>query len=154
MSSMFWLASSWVFWLENSPHRNFPMLAYDWFDPARSPEPRPDRPHVCWKLPLQPTMSTAPEHPDHPPHPVDGRGVGDEAVAPDASQHRESDAARTLQRTYRGHRARRQLQGLMLDPSTRWVEVWEPLSLPPSWIDPIRSGSTRTTEKCLTNRER
>ncbi|KAL8831664.1 MAG: hypothetical protein Q9191_000742 [Dirinaria sp. TL-2023a] len=37
--------------------------------------------------------------------------------------HRESQAARTLQRTYRGHRERRQLAGLSLDPSTRWVEA-------------------------------
>lgn len=37
--------------------------------------------------------------------------------------HRESDAARTLQRTYRGHRERRQLKGITLDPATRWTEV-------------------------------
>ena len=40
-------------------------------------------------------------------------------------QHEESTAARVLQRTYRGHRARRQLRGLSLDPSTRWTEVSE-----------------------------
>ena len=38
-------------------------------------------------------------------------------------QRRESAAARTVQRTYRGHRARRELKGLSLNPSTRWVEV-------------------------------
>ena len=38
-------------------------------------------------------------------------------------QHEESTAARVLQRTYRGHRARRQMRGLSLDPSTRWTEV-------------------------------
>lgn len=38
-------------------------------------------------------------------------------------QRTESQAARLLQRTYRGHRERRQLQGLSLDPSTRWTEV-------------------------------
>lgn len=37
--------------------------------------------------------------------------------------HRESDAARTLQRTYRGYKSRRELQGFSLDPSTRWTEV-------------------------------
>lgn len=37
--------------------------------------------------------------------------------------HRESNAARTLQRTYRGHRERRQLKGITLDPATRWTEV-------------------------------
>lgn len=43
----------------------------------------------------------------------------------DGSQlhHQESAAARVLQRTYRGHRERRQLRGLSLDPSTRWTEV-------------------------------
>ena len=38
-------------------------------------------------------------------------------------QHQESAAARVLQRTYRGHRERRQLRGMGLDPSTRWTEV-------------------------------
>lgn len=38
-------------------------------------------------------------------------------------QHQESAAARVLQRTYRGHRERRQLRGMGLDPSTRWIEV-------------------------------
>jgi len=32
-------------------------------------------------------------------------------------------AAQVLQRTYRGHRERRQLAGLSLDPSTRWTEA-------------------------------
>ncbi|KAL8976578.1 MAG: hypothetical protein Q9205_007440, partial [Flavoplaca limonia] len=36
---------------------------------------------------------------------------------------RQSDAARTLQRTYRGHRARRELKGLTLSPSVRWTEA-------------------------------
>ncbi|KAI4249433.1 MAG: hypothetical protein L6R42_008991, partial [Xanthoria sp. 1 TBL-2021] len=36
---------------------------------------------------------------------------------------RQSDAARTLQRTYRGHRARRELKGLSLSPSARWTEA-------------------------------
>ncbi|KAI4171403.1 MAG: hypothetical protein LQ343_004259 [Gyalolechia ehrenbergii] len=35
----------------------------------------------------------------------------------------QSDAARTLQRTYRGHRARRELKGLSLSPSARWTEA-------------------------------
>ncbi|KAL9117339.1 MAG: hypothetical protein Q9187_006126 [Circinaria calcarea] len=35
---------------------------------------------------------------------------------------REAAAAETIQRTYRGHRARRQLNGLSLDASTRWTE--------------------------------
>lgn len=32
-------------------------------------------------------------------------------------------AATTIQKAYRGHRARRELQGLTLDPSSRWVEL-------------------------------
>ena len=36
---------------------------------------------------------------------------------------RETDAAQVLQRTYRGHRERRQLAGLSLDPSSRWTEA-------------------------------
>lgn len=42
--------------------------------------------------------------------------------------HRESDAARTLQRTYRGYKSRRELHGFSLDPSTRWTEVEAALS--------------------------
>lgn len=38
-------------------------------------------------------------------------------------EREQSAAARVLQRTYRGHRARRELRGLSLDASTRWVEV-------------------------------
>ena len=35
----------------------------------------------------------------------------------------EHDAATKIQRTYRGHRERRQLEGLTLDPSSRWMEI-------------------------------
>ena len=45
------------------------------------------------------------------------------------SNQRQSDAARTLQRTYRGHRARRELKGLTLTPSARWAEVRTPCSI-------------------------
>ena len=41
---------------------------------------------------------------------------------PPNNEEREK-AARVLQRTYRGHRERRQLAGLSLDPSTRWTEA-------------------------------
>ncbi|KAL8661599.1 MAG: hypothetical protein Q9202_005427 [Teloschistes flavicans] len=41
----------------------------------------------------------------------------------DLTDKRHSDAARTLQRTYRGHRARRELKGLSLTPSARWSEA-------------------------------
>ncbi|KAL8708293.1 MAG: hypothetical protein Q9220_006768 [cf. Caloplaca sp. 1 TL-2023] len=42
---------------------------------------------------------------------------------PQASAETQADAARTLQRTYRGHRARRELKGLSLSPSARWTEA-------------------------------
>ena len=45
--------------------------------------------------------------------------VPEEAV--DVEQ-RES-AARAIQRTFRGHRERRHLRGLSLDPTSRWTEV-------------------------------
>lgn len=35
----------------------------------------------------------------------------------------ENNAAKLIQRAYRGHRERRQLNGLILTPSTRWVEI-------------------------------
>lgn len=35
----------------------------------------------------------------------------------------EHDAATKIQKAYRGHRERRQLEGLTLDPSSRWMEV-------------------------------
>ena len=35
----------------------------------------------------------------------------------------EHEAATKIQKAYRGHRVRRQLEGLTLDPSSRWVEV-------------------------------
>ena len=43
--------------------------------------------------------------------------------SPHTHSQRETDAAQVLQRTYRGHRERRQLAGLSLDPSTRWTEA-------------------------------
>jgi hypothetical protein len=36
---------------------------------------------------------------------------------------RRASAATLIQKSYRGHRARRALKGYGLDPSTRWVEV-------------------------------
>lgn len=35
----------------------------------------------------------------------------------------EEEAARVIQRNYRGYRERRQLKGMSLDPSSRWLEV-------------------------------
>lgn len=39
----------------------------------------------------------------------------------DAGQ--EQQAAEVIQRNYRGYRTRRQLKGIGLDSSTRWIEV-------------------------------
>ncbi|KAL9007390.1 MAG: hypothetical protein Q9173_007327, partial [Seirophora scorigena] len=50
----------------------------------------------------------------------------DDCYRPDprkASTQTDAAAARTLQRTYRGHRARRELKGLSLSPSARWTEA-------------------------------
>lgn len=52
----------------------------------------------------------------------------EESTETETVAHRESDAARTLQRTYRGYKSRRELQGFSLDPSTRWTEVDAALS--------------------------
>lgn len=42
---------------------------------------------------------------------------------PEATDAQREKAAGTIQKNYRGHRARRQLQGLGLDPQTRWIET-------------------------------
>lgn len=39
----------------------------------------------------------------------------------------EHEAATRIQKAYRGHRERRQLEGLTLDPSSRWMEVFREL---------------------------
>ncbi|KAJ5123804.1 uncharacterized protein N7515_007629 [Penicillium bovifimosum] len=54
-------------------------------------------------------------------------------------------AARTVQRIYRGHRTRRELQGLELTASTRWVEAfkeaqWHQLQSPKPHIAPGEDG--------------
>ena len=46
-------------------------------------------------------------------------GSKDEAL----QKQRESDAAKSIQRTYRGYRLRRELKGLSLDPASRWTEA-------------------------------
>jgi len=46
-------------------------------------------------------------------------------AAPAAAKSRgeEEEAARKIQRNYRGYRERRQLKGIGLDASARWAEV-------------------------------
>ncbi|KAL8827503.1 MAG: hypothetical protein Q9170_006991 [Blastenia crenularia] len=73
------------------------------------------------------------------------------------TSQKQSDAARTLQRTYRGHRARRELKGLSLSPSARWREAikeaqYRDLTTPrpssrsqPSDISFERGGVNRTS---------
>lgn len=51
-------------------------------------------------------------------------------------------AAKIIQRTYRGHRERRQLNGLTLDPSSRWVELIRELRYR-SAIAPHYTATTR-----------
>lgn len=46
-----------------------------------------------------------------------------ESLKDEDFDRKQSEAARTLQKNYRGYRARRELGGLSLDPSSRWVEV-------------------------------
>jgi len=60
-----------------------------------------------------------------------GDNTGD--VGPKKSQAEEDEAAQMIQRNYRGYRERRQLNGIGLDASARWAEVWRPL-LFTSWI--------------------
>lgn len=50
------------------------------------------------------------------PAPEDGGGKGGEG-------ERRANAAKMIQRNYRGHRERRALEGYGLSPSTRWLEV-------------------------------
>jgi len=67
-------------------------------------------------------------------------------------QRSEAHAARILQRTYRGHRERRQLQGLSLDPTSRWTEVrsWSDYTGPtafPSLADSLDRRSKKLSIK-------
>lgn len=41
----------------------------------------------------------------------------------ESTARREKEAATSIQRTYRGYRVRRELQGLSLDPASRWTEA-------------------------------
>ncbi|KAF1989644.1 hypothetical protein K402DRAFT_326191 [Aulographum hederae CBS 113979] len=46
-----------------------------------------------------------------------------EARSADQKEEEEEAAAQLIQKNYRGYRERRQLEGMSLDPSTRWLEV-------------------------------
>ena len=53
----------------------------------------------------------------------DAKAAARKAAQPKRKSHEEEQAAQMIQRHYRGYRERRQLAGMGLDPSTRWVEV-------------------------------
>lgn len=63
------------------------------------------------------------------PSPADIRRISDvqlqkeQATATRYHSEEEHDAAKLIQRAYRGHRERRQIDGLNLDPSSRWLEI-------------------------------
>lgn len=49
--------------------------------------------------------------------------VPQDGQIPGLSEEEREKAAQLIQRTYRGHRTRRELDGFGLDASTRWYEV-------------------------------
>lgn len=53
----------------------------------------------------------------------------------------ERDAATKIQKAYRGHKARRQLNGLTLDPSERWIETIRELRYRSATVPHYGSGS-------------
>ena len=53
----------------------------------------------------------------------DAKAAARKAAQPKRKSHEEEQAAQMIQRNYRGYRERRQLAGMGLDPSTRWMEV-------------------------------
>ena len=53
----------------------------------------------------------------------DAKAAARKAAQPKRKSHEEEQAAQMIQRNYRGYRERRQLAGMSLDPSARWVEV-------------------------------
>lgn len=53
----------------------------------------------------------------------EGVPVQDGDDAKDGGGERRTNAAKMIQRNYRGHRERRALEGYGLSPSTRWLEV-------------------------------
>lgn len=65
----------------------------------------------------------------HQPSPEEWRRISDyqkqREIEIDRKYHtaEEREAATKIQKAYRGHRVRRQLDGLTLDPSSRWTEI-------------------------------
>ena len=74
--------------------------------------------------------------------------VSNPADAEAARRQTESNAAKTLQRTYRGYRERRHMEGLSLDPASRWTEAikearYRSLTTPRSRADDPASSPNR-----------
>ncbi|KAL6715984.1 hypothetical protein ACLMJK_006946 [Lecanora helva] len=75
----------------------------------------------------------------------------------DALRHSQTHAAKVLQRTYRGHRERRQLRGLSLDPTSRWTEAvkeaqYRNITTPrPPSSHTSQNGLNRTTSEARQN---
>ena len=71
----------------------------------------------------------------HPPSAAEARRISEIQIRRESDikktyhQHtaEEHEAATKIQRTFRGHRERRQLNGLTLDPSSRWVDIMKEL---------------------------
>lgn len=57
----------------------------------------------------------------------DAKHAAMQAAKPQGQRDEEEAAAALIQRNYRGYKQRRELAGMGLDPSTRWVEVCETL---------------------------
>lgn len=53
----------------------------------------------------------------------EGVPVQEDGAQQDGEGERRANAAKMIQRNYRGHRERRALEGYGLSPSTRWLEV-------------------------------
>lgn len=53
----------------------------------------------------------------------DAKAAARKAAQPKRKSHEEEQAAQMIQRNYRGYRERRQLAGMSLDSSARWVEA-------------------------------
>ncbi|OCK93551.1 uncharacterized protein K441DRAFT_139834 [Cenococcum geophilum 1.58] len=53
----------------------------------------------------------------------DAKAAARKVAQPERKSHEEEQAAQMIQRNYRGYRERRQLAGMGLDSSTRWVEA-------------------------------
>ncbi len=73
--------------------------------------------------PQQSEMSSIAQTQEKKEHEILKKYKNTESLKDEDFDRKQSEAARTLQKNYRGYRARRELRGLSLDPSSRWVEV-------------------------------